>query len=97
MDPCHGQIRESLAKTGSFLLWTPANFDPCIYVYCVFKAPWFEGVMKCKVTDTLSAVVDKIVRAEVHRLIIVDDSNYVAGIVSLSDILNFLILKPMGE
>lgn len=39
----------------------------------------------------------KIVRAEVHRLVIVDDEEHVVGIVSLSDILTFLVLKPLGK
>lgn len=58
---------------------------------------WFEGVVRCTVKDTLETVVDKIVRAEVHRLVIVDEHEQVTGIVSLSDILSFLILKPMGD
>lgn len=39
----------------------------------------------------------KIVRAEVHRLVVVDDDDHVVGIVSLSDILTFLVLKPLGK
>ena len=53
--------------------------------------------MKCIETDSLKLVIDKIVKAEVHRLVIVDDEDHVTGIISLSDLLNFLILKPMGS
>ncbi|XP_052248719.1 5'-AMP-activated protein kinase subunit gamma-2-like isoform X3 [Dreissena polymorpha] len=60
-------------------------------------ASWFEGVVKCVETDSLKIVVDKIVRAEVHRLVIVDEEDHVIGIISLSDLLNHLILKPMGS
>ncbi|WAQ94418.1 AAKG2-like protein [Mya arenaria] len=60
-------------------------------------AKWFEGVVKCKETDSLKTVVDKIVKAEVHRLVIVDEEGHVSGIISLSDLLNHLILKPMGN
>ncbi|XP_053373838.1 5'-AMP-activated protein kinase subunit gamma-2-like isoform X10 [Mercenaria mercenaria] len=60
-------------------------------------ASWFEGVVKCYVKDSLSVVIDKIVKAEVHRLVIVDEEDHVIGIISLSDLLNHLILKPMGN
>ena len=41
--------------------------------------------------------MDKIVKAEVHRLVIVDDDDKVAGMISLSDILAYLVLRPCGE
>lgn len=62
-----------------------------------FQASWFEGVVKCYTSDTLKVVIDKIVKAEVHRLVIVDEEDHVVGIISLSDLLNHLILKPMGN
>lgn len=68
----------------------------CCLFYIV-QASWFEGVVKCYTADSLKVVIDKIVKAEVHRLVIVDDGDHVVGIVSLSDILNYLILKPMGN
>ena len=55
----------------------------------------FEGVVTCKKTDTLLSIMDKIVKAEVHRLVIVDEDNKVAGMISLSDILTYLILRPL--
>lgn len=57
----------------------------------------FEGVVTCKKTDTLISIMDKIVKAEVHRLVIVDDDNKVEGMISLSDILFYLVLKPCGK
>lgn len=57
---------------------------------------WFEGVVHCLITDKLEDVIVKIVQAEVHRLVIVDSESHVKGIVSLSDILSFLVLQPMG-
>lgn len=55
---------------------------------------WFEGVVKCKLDDTLGTVIQRIVKAEVHRIIVVDDDDKVKGIVSLSDILMFLAIRP---
>lgn len=54
---------------------------------------WFEGVHKCQKTDSLYDVMEKIVKAEVHRLVVVDAEDKVAGVISLSDILYFLVLK----
>ena len=58
---------------------------------------WFEGVHKCTKSDSLYEVMDRIVKAEVHRLVIVDEDNVVCGMISLSDILNFLVLRPGGK
>ncbi|XP_056007020.1 5'-AMP-activated protein kinase subunit gamma-2-like isoform X4 [Ostrea edulis] len=58
---------------------------------------WFEGVVTCTKDDTLEVVIEKIVKAEVHRLIVVDEGQKMYGVVSLSDILNFLVLKPFGD
>ena len=57
---------------------------------------WFEGVHTCKSTDSLFNVMETIVKAEVHRLVITDKDNKVCGMVSLSDILSFLVLRPSG-
>ncbi|ESO88020.1 hypothetical protein LOTGIDRAFT_193883 [Lottia gigantea] len=56
-----------------------------------------ESVAKCLASETLKTVIERIVKAEVHRLVIVDEDDGVTGIVSLSDILRFIVLKPMSE
>ncbi|XP_050309596.1 5'-AMP-activated protein kinase subunit gamma-2 isoform X3 [Anthonomus grandis grandis] len=58
---------------------------------------WFEGVHNCKLDETLFNVMEKIVRAEVHRLVVVDENDKVIGIISLSDLLLYLVLRPCGE
>lgn len=58
---------------------------------------WFEGVHKCKLDETLYMIMERIVRAEVHRLVVVDEDDKVIGIISLSDLLLYLVLKPCGE
>lgn len=54
----------------------------------------FEGVHKCHPKETLYVVISRIMNAKVHRLVVVDDSDSVLGIISLSDILRFVILRP---
>ncbi|KAJ8737587.1 hypothetical protein PYW08_000182 [Mythimna loreyi] len=58
---------------------------------------WFEGVQKCTLDETLFDVMERIVRAEVHRLVVVDENDKVIGIISLSDLLMYLVLRPTGE
>ncbi|XP_072301121.1 5'-AMP-activated protein kinase subunit gamma-3b isoform X1 [Eucyclogobius newberryi] len=55
---------------------------------------YVEGVLKCYPYETLESVMDRIAKAEVHRLVLVDCDEMVRGIVSLSDILQALILSP---
>ncbi|XP_039950288.1 uncharacterized protein LOC120767948 isoform X3 [Bactrocera tryoni] len=58
---------------------------------------WFEGVHNCRLDETLYTIMERIVRAEVHRLVVVDENQKVIGIISLSDILLYLVLRPSGE
>ncbi|XP_059609226.1 uncharacterized protein LOC132256714 isoform X2 [Phlebotomus argentipes] len=58
---------------------------------------WFEGVQKCHLDESLYTIMERIVRAEVHRLVVVDENDKVIGIISLSDILLYLVLRPCGE
>ena len=93
---------------------------------------WFEGVHTCQKTDSLFAVMEIIVKAEVswqlsvlnhyyeicdtdelmirlinitdlsygpqvHRLVVVDAERRVLGVVSLSDILAYLVLRSNSK
>ena len=58
---------------------------------------WFEGVQCCNLDESLYTILERIVRAEVHRLVVVDENRKVIGIISLSDILLYLVLRPSGE
>lgn len=58
---------------------------------------WFEGVQKCNLDETLYTIMERIVRAEVHRLVVVDENEKVIGIISLSDLLLYLVLRPSGD
>lgn len=55
-----------------------------------------EGVIKCHPDESLETIIDRIVKAEVHRLVLVDRSDVVKGIISLSDLLQALVLAPAG-
>uniref|UniRef100_W5L711 Protein kinase, AMP-activated, gamma 3a non-catalytic subunit n=1 Tax=Astyanax mexicanus TaxID=7994 RepID=W5L711_ASTMX len=53
-----------------------------------------EGVIKCYPDETLETIINRIV--EVHRLVLVDRDNVVCGIISLSDLLQAIVLSPAG-
>uniref|UniRef100_A0A671QTS7 5'-AMP-activated protein kinase subunit gamma-1-like n=1 Tax=Sinocyclocheilus anshuiensis TaxID=1608454 RepID=A0A671QTS7_9TELE len=57
---------------------------------------YVEGVIKCYPDETLETVIDRIVKAEVHRLVLVDREDVVRGIISLSDLLQAIVLSPAG-
>uniref|UniRef100_A0A3Q1KEQ9 CBS domain-containing protein n=1 Tax=Anabas testudineus TaxID=64144 RepID=A0A3Q1KEQ9_ANATE len=60
------------------------------------RACCVEGVLKCYPHETLETVINRIAEAEVHRLVLVDSDDVVRGIVSLSDLLQALVLSPAG-
>lgn len=72
------------------------NLDITIKKALEHRDQWFEGVMKCRLDDTLGAIMERIVRAEVHRLVVVDAEETAIGVISLSDILSYLVLRPLG-
>ncbi|XP_074220407.1 5'-AMP-activated protein kinase subunit gamma-3 isoform X1 [Camelus bactrianus] len=55
-----------------------------------------EGVISCQPHESLGEVIDRIAREQVHRLVLVDETQHLLGVVSLSDILQALVLSPAG-
>nr|XP_020011244.1 5'-AMP-activated protein kinase subunit gamma-3 [Castor canadensis] len=55
-----------------------------------------EGVLSCQPHESLGDVIDRIAREQVHRLVLVDETQHLLGVVSLSDILQALVLSPAG-
>ncbi|PNY29305.1 Nuclear protein SNF4 [Tolypocladium capitatum] len=50
------------------------------------------GIYTCGEGDRLDSIFDTIRKSRVHRLIVVDDDNKLKGIISLSDILKYVLL-----
>ncbi|XP_052826332.1 5'-AMP-activated protein kinase subunit gamma-1 isoform X2 [Octopus bimaculoides] len=71
------------------------NLDVTISQALEHRTAGFEGVVKCQNTETLNIIIERLVMAEVHRLVVVDKEDHVKGILSLSDLLTFLVLNPM--
>ncbi|XP_050839778.1 5'-AMP-activated protein kinase subunit gamma-1 isoform X2 [Serinus canaria] len=71
------------------------NLDVTVTRALQHRSHYFEGVLKCYKHETLETIINRLVEAEVHRLVVVDENDVVKGIVSLSDILQALVL-PQG-
>uniref|UniRef100_A0A8C4HA92 Protein kinase, AMP-activated, gamma 3a non-catalytic subunit n=1 Tax=Dicentrarchus labrax TaxID=13489 RepID=A0A8C4HA92_DICLA len=72
------------------------NLDMSMREAVCMRSCFFEGVIKCYPDETLETIIDRIVKAEVHRLVLVDRSDVVKGIISLSDLLQAMVLTPAG-
>ncbi|XP_053564047.1 5'-AMP-activated protein kinase subunit gamma-1 [Bombina bombina] len=72
------------------------NLDITVTKALGHRSHHFEGVLKCYAHETLETIINRLVEAEVHRLVVVDENNVAKGIVSLSDILQALVLTAGG-
>ncbi|XP_056418200.1 5'-AMP-activated protein kinase subunit gamma-1 isoform X2 [Hyla sarda] len=72
------------------------NLDITVTKALGHRSHYFEGVLKCYQHETLDTIISRLVEAEVHRLVVVDDNDVAKGIVSLSDILQCLVMTAGG-
>jgi 5'-AMP-activated protein kinase regulatory gamma subunit len=63
----------------------------------LFRKERFETVAKCYKHELLSICIERIVKAEVHRLVIIDNDERVIGVLSLSDVLYYIVIRPSGK
>ena len=52
----------------------------------------FPGIYTCTEEDRLDSIFDTIRKSRVHRLIVIDDNSGLRGMISLSDILKYVLL-----
>ncbi|KAI5284503.1 AMP-activated serine/threonine-protein kinase regulatory subunit, partial [Ascosphaera aggregata] len=57
------------------------------------RSPDFPGIYTCTVEDGLDTILDTLRRSRVHRLIVVDDNFKLRGILTLSDILRYILVE----
>jgi CBS domain-containing protein len=55
------------------------------------------GIYTCSAEDRLDSIFDTIRKSRVHRLVVVDDKNRLKGIISLSDILKYVLLPGVED
>jgi len=56
------------------------------------RAEDFPGIYSCNEEDRLDSIFDTIRKSRMHRLIVIDDDNHLKGVISLSDILRYVLL-----
>ncbi|KAK3816497.1 MAG: hypothetical protein J3Q66DRAFT_283199 [Benniella sp.] len=76
----------TLVKAGVY-----RDLDLCVAEALLRRPEDFMGVHTCTLNDSLSSIFGTIRKSQVHRLIVVDSENKLKGIVSLSDIMRYLI------
>lgn len=59
-----------------------------------FRKERVEDVAKCYKNESLAICMERIVKAEVHRLVVVDHDEHVIGVLSLSDLLHYVVIRP---
>lgn len=59
-----------------------------------FRKERVEDVAKCYKNESLLVCMERIVKAEVHRLVVVDHDEHVIGVLSLSDLLHYIVIRP---
>jgi 5'-AMP-activated protein kinase, regulatory gamma subunit len=81
-----------ILKTGDYsnLNWTVGK------ALCE-RSPQHPGIYTCSLDDGLDTIFDTIRLSRVHRLMIVDDNTYLVGVLSLSDILHYILVDGEEE
>lgn len=53
----------------------------------------FAGIYTCTMHDRLDTIFDTIRKSRVHRLVIIDENSRLKGVLTLSDILSYILLE----
>ncbi|TKA82347.1 hypothetical protein B0A49_00088 [Cryomyces minteri] len=57
----------------------------------------FAGIYTCSMNDRLDTIFDTIRKSRVHRLVVIDDSSRLKGLLTLSNILEYILLEGEGD
>ncbi|KAJ9208764.1 hypothetical protein DTO166G4_9248 [Paecilomyces variotii] len=61
------------------------------------RSPDFPGIYTCSAEDGLDTIFDTIRKSRVHRLVVVDDHFRLKGVLTLSDILHYILLEGEND
>ncbi|KAF2156596.1 nuclear protein SNF4 [Myriangium duriaei CBS 260.36] len=59
------------------------------------RAEEFSGIYTCTLNDRLDTIFDTIRKSRVHRFVIIDEDSKLKGILTLSDILEYILLEGL--
>ena len=57
------------------------------------RAEDFPGIYTCSEEDRLDSIFDTLRKSRVHRFVVIDENNRLKGMISLSDILQYVLLQ----
>ncbi|KAL8712075.1 MAG: hypothetical protein Q9220_003508 [cf. Caloplaca sp. 1 TL-2023] len=57
----------------------------------------FPGIYTCSIDDRLDTIFDTIRKSRVHRLVVIDEDSRLIGVLTLSDILEYILLEGEGD
>ncbi|GME28751.1 Cystathionine beta-synthase core [Neofusicoccum parvum] len=57
----------------------------------------FAGIYTCSMYDRLDTIFDTVRKSRVHRLVVIDENNRLKGVLTLSDILEYVLLEGEGD
>ncbi|KAK5791391.1 hypothetical protein VI817_006700 [Penicillium citrinum] len=61
------------------------------------RSPDFPGIYTCSLNDGLDTIFDTIRKSRVHRLVVVDEYFKLKGVITLSDILHYILLEGEND
>jgi len=53
----------------------------------------FAGIYTCTLNDHLDTIFDTIRKSRVHRFVVIDENSHLKGMLTLSDILDYILLE----
>jgi CBS domain containing-hemolysin-like protein len=57
----------------------------------------FSGICTCSIWDRLDTIFDTIRKSRVHRFVVIDERGRLRGVLTLSDILEYVLLEGEGD
>jgi len=57
------------------------------------RAEDFPGIYTCSTEDRLDTIFDTLRKSRVHRFVVIDEENRLLGVISLSDIVKYILLE----
>ena len=57
----------------------------------------FPGIYTCSIDDRLDTIFDTIRKSRVHRFVVIDDDTCLVGVLTLSDILEYILLEGESD
>ncbi|KAL9017541.1 MAG: hypothetical protein Q9185_005106 [Variospora sp. 1 TL-2023] len=57
----------------------------------------FPGIYTCSIDDRLDTIFDTIRKSRVHRFVVIDEDSRLVGVLTLSDILEYILLEGEGD